>query len=143
LVITSARLQQQSPSCMILQINGYTLKSTNLSSSVIIDDQSLYIYIYIFTSIISQIYTQRFSWSALLKGEEISSNSERCSSTGQILDLLPRYHQFESHKPHGYWRFTWSLTSWSMRLISWGPRKLARTPTLIIIIKKFQAKVIY
>jgi hypothetical protein len=102
-----------------------------------------FIYIYIFTSIISQIYTQRFSWSALLKGEEISSNSERCSSTGQILDLLPRYHQFESHKPHGYWRFTWSLTSWSMRLISWGPCKLARTPTLIIIIKKFQAKVIY
>jgi len=29
----------------------------------------------------------------------------------QILNLLSRNHQFESHKPHGHWRFTWSLTS--------------------------------
>jgi hypothetical protein len=38
-------------------------------------------------------------------------NPERYNSTGQILSLLFKGHQFESHKPQGHWRLTWSLTS--------------------------------
>jgi hypothetical protein len=33
-------------------------------------------------------------------------NHERYSSTGQVLGLLSRGHQFESHKPQGHWRLT-------------------------------------
>jgi hypothetical protein len=42
---------------------------------------------------------------------------EGCNSTGQVLDLLSRYHQFESHKPQDHWRLTWSLISVSMKLV--------------------------
>jgi len=42
---------------------------------------------------------------------------EECSSTSQILSLLFRNHQFESHKSQGYWRLTWSLTSGTMWLV--------------------------
>jgi len=44
-------------------------------------------------------------------------NLEGCNSIGQTLDLLFRDHQFESHKPQGYWRFTWWLTLGPVRLI--------------------------
>jgi hypothetical protein len=44
-------------------------------------------------------------------------NSRGCSSTGQILSLLLRCYQFESHKSHGYWRFTWLLTSGPVGLV--------------------------
>jgi len=33
-----------------------------------------------------------------------------CSSTVQILNLLSKDHQFESHKPQGHRKLTWSLT---------------------------------
>jgi hypothetical protein len=32
------------------------------------------------------------------------------NSIGQVLNLLPRSHQFEYHKPQGRWRLTWLLT---------------------------------
>ena len=44
-------------------------------------------------------------------------NSTGCSSTGQILSLLLRCHQFESHKSQDYWRLTWSLTSGPVGLV--------------------------
>jgi len=44
-------------------------------------------------------------------------NSKECSLTGHIMGLLSRDHQFESRKPQGYCKFTWSLTSELMRLI--------------------------
>jgi hypothetical protein len=47
----------------------------------------------------------------------LNLNHEGCSSTGQTLGLLPRGHQFESHKPQDYWRLTWSLTSGSVGLV--------------------------
>jgi hypothetical protein len=31
-----------------------------------------------------------------------TDNSEGCSSTDQVLNLLSRDHQFESHKPQGH-----------------------------------------
>jgi len=37
--------------------------------------------------------------------------------TGQVLDLLFRGYQFESHKPQSHWKFTWLLTSGLVRLI--------------------------
>jgi hypothetical protein len=40
-----------------------------------------------------------------------------CSSTDQILDLFFIDYQFESHKPQGYWRLTWSLTSEPVELV--------------------------
>jgi len=40
-----------------------------------------------------------------------------CSSTGQVLDLLLRGHMFESHKPWGHWKLTWSLTSGPIKLV--------------------------
>jgi hypothetical protein len=45
------------------------------------------------------------------------SNSERCSLTDQVLGLLSRSYQFESHKPQGHYRVTWSLTSGPVRLV--------------------------
>jgi hypothetical protein len=44
-------------------------------------------------------------------------NSEGCSSTDQALGLLPIGHQFESHRPQGYWRLPWSLTSGPVGLV--------------------------
>ena len=44
-------------------------------------------------------------------------NLERCSLTGQALCLLFKDHQFESHKPQGHWRFTWSLISGPVGLV--------------------------
>ena len=44
-------------------------------------------------------------------------NFEGCSSTGQILDLLPRDHQFESHKPQGLWKLIWLLILGSVGLV--------------------------
>jgi hypothetical protein len=44
-------------------------------------------------------------------------NHERCSSTCQVLELLYRNHQFKFYKPHGHWKFTWSLTSELVKLI--------------------------
>jgi len=35
---------------------------------------------------------------------------EGCSLIDYTLGLFPRSHQFESHKPCGYCRLTWSLT---------------------------------
>jgi hypothetical protein len=35
-----------------------------------------------------------------------SSNPEGCSLIGQVLDLLLRGYQFESHKPQDHWRLT-------------------------------------
>jgi hypothetical protein len=61
--------------------------------------------------------------------------SEGYNLTGQILDLFFRGHQFESHKPQGYWRLTWSLILELVRLINRGVRKVTRTPTLIKINK--------
>ena len=52
----------------------------------------------------------------------------RGSSVGPALGLLPNGHQFEPLKTTG--RFTRSLISGPCR-ISWGARKLARTPTVI------------
>jgi hypothetical protein len=46
-----------------------------------------------------------------------SFNPEGCGSTGQALGLLPRDHQFESHKPQDHWRLTWLLTSRSVGLV--------------------------
>jgi hypothetical protein len=46
-----------------------------------------------------------------------NKNIERCNLTGQILDLLSRGHQFESHKPQGHLRLTWSLTSRPVGLV--------------------------
>jgi hypothetical protein len=46
-----------------------------------------------------------------MKEDKNASNYEGCNSTGQALGLFPRGHQFESHKPQGQWRLTWSLTS--------------------------------
>jgi hypothetical protein len=42
---------------------------------------------------------------------------EGCSLTGQVLDLLPSGHQFESHKSQGHLRLTWSLTSVPVGLV--------------------------
>jgi hypothetical protein len=39
----------------------------------------------------------------------------RDSSTGQVLDLLFNYHEFES--PWDYWRLTWSLISGLVGLV--------------------------
>ena len=44
-------------------------------------------------------------------------NLEGWSSTSQTLSLLPKCHQFESHKSQGHWRLTWSLTSGLVRLV--------------------------
>jgi hypothetical protein len=49
--------------------------------------------------------------------KKLFSSPEGYSSTGQVLGLLPRDHQFESHKPQGHWRFTWSLTLRPVRLV--------------------------
>ena len=47
----------------------------------------------------------------------IVTNPKRYSSTGHVLSLLPRGHQFESHKPQGHGRLTWLLTSGPVRLV--------------------------
>jgi hypothetical protein len=44
-------------------------------------------------------------------------NFERCSLTGQVLDLFSKNYHFESHKSQGHWRFTWSLTSRPVELV--------------------------
>jgi len=44
-------------------------------------------------------------------------NYDGSSSTGQVLDLLSRDHQFESYKSQGHWRLTWSLISRPVRLV--------------------------
>jgi hypothetical protein len=44
-------------------------------------------------------------------------NPKWCNSTGQALGLLPKSHQFESHKLQGFWRLPWSLTSRPMILV--------------------------
>jgi hypothetical protein len=44
-------------------------------------------------------------------------NSEGCSSTSQVLGLLPKDHQFESHKSRDHWKLTLSLTSGPMGLV--------------------------
>ena len=49
--------------------------------------------------------------------ELLKENPRRYSLTGQALNLLSTCHQFEFHKPQGHWRFTWPLTSRSMRLV--------------------------
>jgi len=62
----------------------------------------------------------RFGWSlycTTLAQKTIKDNLDGCSSTGQALGLLPRDHQFESHKPQDHWRFTWSLTSGHVVLV--------------------------
>jgi hypothetical protein len=77
-------------------------------------------------------------------------NFRKYSSINQILYLFSRDQQFESHKPQGYWRLIWSLTSGSVELlktymvvnfrvhgISRGTRKLTRIPMLIKKITKF------
>jgi len=77
-------------------------------------------------------------------------NFRKYSSINQILYLFSRDQQFESHKPQGYWRLIWSLTSGSVELlktymvvnfrvhgISRGTRRLTRIPMLIKKITKF------
>jgi len=48
---------------------------------------------------------------------EMINNFSRGNLIGQILNLLFRDHQFESHKSHGHWRLTYSLTSGPVRLV--------------------------
>jgi hypothetical protein len=51
------------------------------------------------------------SWNTKTKKKKILINS------GQVLGLLSKGHQFESHKPQSYWRLTWSLTSGPVGLV--------------------------
>ena len=61
----------------------------------------IYLYlniIYTINEVITRVTKIRFT--ITLKGVR--------SSTGQTLDLLPRGHQLESHKPQDHWRVAWS-----------------------------------
>jgi mRNA-degrading endonuclease YafQ of YafQ-DinJ toxin-antitoxin module len=40
-----------------------------------------------------------------------------CRSIGQVLSLITRDHQFESHKLQGHWRLIWSLILGLVRLV--------------------------
>jgi hypothetical protein len=44
-------------------------------------------------------------------------NARSASLIDQVLSLLLKDHQFESHKSQGHWRFTWSLTSGLVGLV--------------------------
>jgi len=50
---------------------------------------------------IREIYIYIYIWTDYKKKRK-SCNSEGCSSTDQVLDLLTRYHRFESYKPQGH-----------------------------------------
>jgi hypothetical protein len=61
--------------------------------------------------------------------------------TGQILSLLLKNHQFESHKSHGHQKLIW-LTS-GYRKIDRGACKLTRRPTIIYIASSPSPSVYY
>jgi len=57
-------------------------------------------------------------------------NFDRCNPTGQVLNLFPIDHRFESHKPSGPLK-TYMVVNFRTRKINRDTRKLARTPILI------------